>query len=80
MTTQVKLWGNSSAIRLSKEILKEAKIAPDEILDIKVKDGDIVLSKKIKHKTLEERAIPYGGKIGPYEEFDWGEPMGREFW
>ncbi len=31
-----------------------------------------------KHKTLEERAAEFVGKLGPYEEIDWGEPMGRE--
>ena len=29
-------------------------------------------------RTLEERAAENGGKLGPYQEFDWGEPQGRE--
>ncbi len=33
-----------------------------------------------RHRTLEERAEDFGGKLGPYEEFDWGEPVGRERW
>ncbi len=33
-----------------------------------------------QHRTLEERAKSFGGKLGPYEEFDWGEPVGREKW
>ena len=35
---------------------------------------------KFKHRTLEERARAYDGKLGPYTEFDWGEPKGREVW
>ncbi len=35
---------------------------------------------KRQHRTLEERIQEYGGKLGPYEEFDWGEPAGRENW
>ena len=33
-----------------------------------------IILKKIekKHKTLEERAKEFGGKLGPYEEFNWG--------
>lgn len=31
-----------------------------------------------QHRTLDERAKEYGGKLGPYQEFDWGEPVGRE--
>ena len=36
--------------------------------------------RKFKHRSLEERARAYGGKLGPYTEFDWGEPKGREVW
>ena len=32
------------------------------------------------HKTLEERAAEYGGKLNLDGEYDWGEPVGREVW
>ena len=31
-------------------------------------------------KTLQEYAEEFVGKLGPYEEFDWGEGMGIEKW
>lgn len=81
MTAQVKAWGNSQGIRLPKELLALTGIKQDDYLDVEIVDGDIMLKKaKRKHKTLEERAQEYGGKLGPYEEFDWGEPVGRERW
>ena len=80
MTAQVKTWGNSQGIRLSKELLDLAGIKLNDLLNIELLDGNIVLKKAYKHKTLEERAEEYGGKLGPYEEFDWGEPVGRERW
>lgn len=49
MVAQVKAWGNSQGIRLSKGIAgcwQESKIMT----------------------------------LGPYEEFDWGDPEGRERW
>ena len=49
-------------------------------LDVEIKNGTIILSKTFKHKTLEERVLEYRGKLGPYEEFDWGEAEGREQW
>ena len=81
MVTQVKTWGNSQGIRLSKELLALAGIKSNDLLDISVIDGNIP-PKKIenRHRTLEERAKEYGGKLGPYEEYDWGEPVGRERW
>ena len=33
-----------------------------------------------RHKTLEERAEKFGGKLGPYQEMDSSEPVGREVW
>lgn len=80
MIAQVKTWGNSQGIRLPKELLEKVGAHVDDFFNIEIVNGDIVLSKTFKHKTLEERAAEYGGKIGPYEEFEWGEPLGREIW
>lgn len=38
----------------------------------------IVLAKTFRHKSLEKRAVEYGGQLHLYEEFDWGETVGRE--
>lgn len=80
MQLQVKAWGNSQGIRLPKDLLENAGIRMNDYLDVEIREGDIVLSKKFKHKSLEERAGEYGGKLGPYEEFSWGVPVGRESW
>ncbi len=32
-------------------------------------ERDTMASKR--HRTLEERAKSFGGKLGPYEEFEW---------
>lgn len=81
MTVQIKAWGNSQGIRLSKELLALAGLKDNDFLDVELVDGSIILKKaKIQHRTLEERVLEYGGKLGTYEEFDWGEPVGRERW
>jgi len=80
MQAQVKEWGNSQGIRLSKEILKSAGIALNEVLDVTVSNGVITLVKANRHKTLEERASEFGGKLMLDSEYDWGEPVGREVW
>ena len=80
MQTQVKAWGNSQGIRLPKEVLQEAGITMNEVLDIEVTKGTIILTKKFKHRTLEERAAEFDGKLNLGGEYDWGEPVGREVW
>lgn len=80
MQAQVKEWGNSQGIRLSKEVLKSAGIALDDFLDVTVSNGIITLAKTFHHKTLEERAAEFDGKLMLDGEYDWGEPVGREVW
>ena len=80
MQAQVKEWGNSQGIRLSKEVLKSAGIKLNEFLDVEVSDGVITLARQFRHKTLEDRAAEYDGKLMLDGEYDWGEPVGREVW
>lgn len=80
MVAQVKAWGNGQGVRFSKELLDTIDVHIDDFLDIQIKDGSIILSKTFKHKTLEERAADFEGKVGPYEEFSWGDAEGREQW
>ena len=80
MQTQVKAWGNSQGIRIPREVLQDAGISLNEVLDIKAKNGVIILEKRFKHKTLEERAAEFDGNLNLDGEFDWGEPVGREVW
>ena len=80
MQAQVKEWGNSQGIRLPKEVLRSAGITLNEFLDVTVSDGVITLVKTIRHKTLEERAAEFDGKLMLDGEYEWGEPVGREAW
>ena len=78
MQTQVRAWGNSQGVKIPKEVLKEASIYMNDTLDIRISNGMIMLVKPFRHKTLEERAAEYNGKLSLDGEFDWGEPKGRE--
>jgi len=80
MQTQVREWGNSQGVRLSKEILRGAGIALNEVLDVSVSNGVITLVKPFRHRTLEERAAEFDGKLVLDGEYDWGESVGREVW
>ena len=80
MQAQVREWGNSQGIRLSKEILNSAGIAVNEVLDVTVSNGMITLIKPFRHKTLEERAAEFNGKLMLDGEYNWGDAVGREVW
>ena len=80
MNAQIVSWGNSQGIRLPKNILKEASMHINDEVLLHAENGKIIIEPVHRHRTLEERAAAAGGKLGPYEEFDWGEPAGRELW
>ena len=60
--------------------MRSAGIALNEFLDVSVSNGVITLVKTVRHKTLEERAAEFDGKLMLDGEYDWGEPVGREVW
>ncbi len=76
----VRPWGNSQGIRIPKEILSALGLAVDEEVNLTVENKSLIITKTIQKKTLEEYAKPYGGKLGPYDEFDFGEDIGIKRW
>ena len=80
MQIQLKAWGNSQGVRFSREFLASAGIKPDEVLNAEVQDGKIILSKTFRHRTLQERAAAFDGKLNLSEEIIWDDPQGNEVW
>ena len=80
MQVQLKPWGNSQGIRFSKEFLSEAGFSSDETLNAEIVNGQIILSRAFRHRSLKERAAEYGGRLNLSEELDWDEPAGSEVW
>ena len=75
---------NGESLEESRQLITNMKVAYgfvlNEVLDVKVSNGVITLVKTFRHKTLEERAGEYDGKLLLDGEYDWGEPVGREVW
>ena len=49
-TTSLKQWGNSTAVRLPKEVIEQSRILETDALDIFVSNGVITLQKQGKRK------------------------------
>ncbi|MBQ6603472.1 MAG: AbrB/MazE/SpoVT family DNA-binding domain-containing protein [Eubacterium sp.] len=80
MEIQLVKWGNAQGIRLPKKLTASLGISVNDMLKISTENGKIILEKVFVHRTLEERAKEFGGTLGPYEEYEWGEPQGKEMW
>ena len=75
--TAVRAWGNSQGIRIPKVIMDSADLSVNDVLDITVENGMIILKKAFRHKSFEERLSAYQGMISLCD-YDWGEPAGKE--
>lgn len=80
MQAQLKPWGNSQGIRLTKDVLQTAGFAIDDILTIDVAKGQIVIKKEFPHRSLKERAADYYGNLNLSDEIDLDDIRGSEVW
>lgn len=77
--------GNSQGIRLSKSLLKEIGIVNpiNTPIQISVKDGKILISPEKQESKLMRRFDNFDfdeyHKNNPVKEYDWGTPVGNEF-
>ena len=82
---EVKLrsWGNSKAVRLTKDVLEEAGLneTDDVVLDIEVEPNRITLTRKNKLTPFQKLFDGYNGKKPEPEAFwDDAELIGKEEW
>jgi AbrB family looped-hinge helix DNA binding protein len=76
-TGTLRKWGNSQGTLIPKSYCDHLGIKPGDRIDLSLEDDKIMI-KPDKEFTL---ASLMEGYIGPMpEEFDWGMPMGKEFW
>lgn len=78
--TRVQKWGNSLAIRIPQPVAKDLGLAEGSQVQIASSGSSATIKPvRFRGKTLEEllRKVTPGNL---YDEFDWGEPAGREIW
>ncbi|SET21033.1 antitoxin MazE [[Clostridium] aminophilum] len=73
----IRSWGNSQGIRIPKHILDKLDLKTSDVLDILIDHNTIILRKPFEHKTFEQRLAEYNGEIS-VNDFEWGDPMGKE--
>jgi len=67
LDTNIKVWGNSNAIRLSKELLAAAGFKENEKIEIIAEPEQIIIKKQAK-KTLKDMFENYQGFYEPTKE------------
>ena len=87
MQTTVVKWGNSHGIRLPKAFLKSINIVENDSVNVTLDKKKIIIQKiePERRKTLKQRLFEFYGKdfeniVEPQNEYDWGNPVGKEVW
>jgi antitoxin MazE len=82
MLTKIQKWGNSQGMRFSRNILRQARIAVGDNVDVVVENGEIVI-KPVQHLRGKYQLKNLCAKIPrnykPVEEH-WGNAVGKEIW
>lgn len=80
MTTKIQKWGNSLAVRIPKELAKEASFKEGSVIIFSSKDNSLVIKHEKKPTyTLKELLKDFDIKK-QHKESDWGKPKGTEVW
>ena len=86
--TNIRRWGNSQGIRLTKEILAQMDLQENDTVGINVYDGKMTVEKinKPKYLNLTERLEAFYKRpideiyVESTQEVDVGDPVGNEQW
>jgi len=80
MEVKLQKWGNSNGIRIPNFILKALNLKPNDKVEIREENDQIIISKvKKQNLSLEERIKQYKGP-NLAQDFCWDEPKGKEIW
>ncbi|ALS78766.1 AbrB/MazE/SpoVT family DNA-binding domain-containing protein [Planococcus kocurii] len=76
-------WGNSKAVRLTRDILEEAgfNATDDAVFDVEIEPNRISLVRKSQLTPFQKLFVGYNGeKPEPEALWDEVEPVGKEEW
>lgn len=78
MKTTAQMWGNSLAVRVPKNVAQQAGLRAKDDLEIEVRKGALVLRPYLRRVYRLEDLVKRITPRNVHEEFDFGEPVGRE--
>lgn len=86
--TNIRRWGNSQGIRLSREIMSQMNLKENDMIGISICDGKMTIEKinQPKYLNLQERLESFYNRpideiyVESAQEVDMGDPIGNEYW
>ena len=80
MQARIQKWGNSLAVRIPKAMANEAHLAQEAVVELAMREGNIVIE-PVKKKKYELKDLIRGiTQENLHSEDAWGPSVGREVW
>ena len=73
-------WGNSTGVRIPKNILEKAKISEGDEVKFEVTASGVIVLRAIHATPTLESLLEGATKEQFGGEIDWGKPKGKEAW
>jgi antitoxin MazE len=80
ITTHIRKWGNSLAIRFPQSILAQLNLQADAEVEMSVDEGRLILSPVRKPKYTLDELLAQITPESMQDEIDFGKPVGKEMW
>lgn len=78
MTTKIRKWGNSLAIRIPKSFAETTQIREGSEIKLSLEEDRIIVSKMVKQKYTLKDLVSKINKRNLHSEISFGSPLGKE--
>jgi antitoxin MazE len=79
MQLAIAKWGNSLALRLPRNVARDANLEVGVPVELSVKDGSVVVTPVRKRFRLDDLLAQMTDE-NRHPEYEWGEQRGEEVW
>ncbi len=80
MTTRVRKWGNSLALRIPKAVARDSRLENGSVVNLAVRGGKVVVEPVQKTKYQLDELLKGVSKKNIHAGVDTGPAVGREVW
>jgi antitoxin MazE len=77
---RIKKWGNSAAVRISANVLAEAGLEIDQVVELRQRRGRIIIEPIVKTDFDLKDLLDRIRDDNLHNPIDTGPPLGREAW
>ena len=79
-TATIGKWGNAAAIRIPQPFCEQLGVGAGDAVQMFMDGRKLVIERTSEKYTLRARMLSWDGVRYETNEYDWGEPTGKEVW